>query len=51
MNLSSVKPNIIVVENIANKNDMNLFSVKPQTVMIDNIIIWPPPHEKDTTGK
>ena len=37
MNYSSVKPKTVMVDNIANQNNMNHSSVKPKIVMVDNI--------------
>ena len=36
MTLSSVKHQIVILDNMTNHNDMNLSSVKPQTVVADN---------------
>ena len=37
MNHSSVKPQAVMVDNIASHNNMNHSSVKPQTVIGNNI--------------
>jgi hypothetical protein len=37
MNHTSVKPEIVMVNNIANHNNINHSSVKHQTVMVNNI--------------
>jgi hypothetical protein len=37
MNHSSVKPKIVMVDNIANQNNKNHSSVKPYAIMVDNI--------------
>jgi hypothetical protein len=38
MNHSSVKPDIVIVNNITSHNNMNNSSVKPHTVMFNNKI-------------
>ena len=38
LDLSSIKPQTAMVDNIASHNKLDLSSIKPQTAMVDNII-------------